>query len=186
MGPEHWDDIGFPTCGQSSSQSPVSILTGEVAAYRGAPLLMRHESSELVVRNTGHVIEAPIATGAHDTLQGNGDCYQLVQYHFHAPSKHAVNGQRADVEAHLVHRNAQGGTAVVGVPGQVISRREPTASPLPERENDLPDAVGATVVSLLDRVGQLERNAGHEGRGPHRPEHGVWRGEDFTEVDFVI
>ena len=58
------------------------------------------------------------------------------------------------------------------------------APPLPERENELPDAVGAAVVSLLSRMERLERRTtGHPGRGPHAPEHGVWRGEDFSEID---
>lgn len=96
-------------------------------------------------------------------------------------------GDNARIGANsVVLHDVPAGTAVVGVPGQIISRRQPTASPLPERENDLPDAVGATVVSLLDRVEQLERSTGQQGRGPHRPERGVWRGEDFAEVDFVI
>ena len=115
LGPLHWGDIGFPTCGQGTSQSPVDIRTDQVATYHGAPLLLRYESSELAVENTGHVIEVPIPTGVPDTLQINGDRYGLVQYHFHAPSEHAVNGRLADLEAHLVHMNAQGATAVVGV-----------------------------------------------------------------------
>ena len=60
IGPNHWADIGFPTCGQGMRQSPVDIRTDEVAAYRGAPLLLRYESSELAVENTGHVVEVPI------------------------------------------------------------------------------------------------------------------------------
>jgi len=107
--------VGFPTCGQGMSQSPVDIRTDSVAAYRGSPLLLRYESSELVIENTGHVVEVLIPTGAHNTLQIGGDRYDLVQYHFHAPSEHAINGQLADVEAHFVHVNAQGATAVVGV-----------------------------------------------------------------------
>jgi carbonic anhydrase len=82
-------------------QSPVDIRTDQVAAYRGAPLLLRYESSELAVENTGHVVEVPIPDDVHDTLQIGGDRYALVQYHFHAPSEHAVNGRRAAVEAHL-------------------------------------------------------------------------------------
>ena len=115
IGPNHWADIGFPTCGQGMSQSPVNITTDRVAAYRGAPLLLRYESSELAVENTGHVVEVPIPAGVNDTLQISGDRYALVQYHFHAPSEHAVDGRRADVEAHFVHMNAQGATAVVGI-----------------------------------------------------------------------
>jgi carbonic anhydrase len=115
IGPNHWADIGFPTCGQGMRQSPVNITTDRVAAYRGAPLLLRYESSELAVENTGHVVEVPIPAGVHDTPQVSGDRYALVQYHFHAPSEHAVDGRRADVEAHFVHMNAQGATAVVGI-----------------------------------------------------------------------
>jgi len=117
IGPLHWGDInvGFPTCGTGTSQSPVDIRTDSVAAYRGSPLLLRYESSELVIENTGHVVEVLIPTGAHNTLQIGGDRFDLVQYHFHAPSEHAVNGRLADVEGHFVHMNAQGATAVVGV-----------------------------------------------------------------------
>jgi carbonic anhydrase len=110
-------------------QSPVDIRTDQLAAYRGAPLLLRYESSELVVENTGHVVEVPIPTGVHDTLQIGGDRYGLAQYHFHAPSEHAVNGRRAAVEAHFVHTNAQGATAVVGV----FYRRGPHPNPVLDR-----------------------------------------------------
>ena len=103
IGPRHWAEIGFPTCGQGMRQSPVDISTDKVAAYRGAPLVLRYESSELVVENTGHVVEVPIPADVHDTLQIGGDRYGLAQYHFHAPSEHAVNGRRAAVEAHFVH-----------------------------------------------------------------------------------
>jgi len=77
--------------------------------------LLRYETSELGVENTGHVVEVMIPAGVYDTLQINGDRFGLVQYHFHAPAEHAIDGQLADVEAHLVHMNAQGVTAVVGV-----------------------------------------------------------------------
>src|SRR5689334_4378274 len=115
IGPLHWNTIGFPTCSTGTSQSPVNIRTDRLAAYHGSPLLLRYERSELDIENTGHVVEVPTAAGADDTLQIDGDRYQLMQYHFHAPSEHAVNGCLADLEAHFVHMNAQGVTAVVGV-----------------------------------------------------------------------
>ena len=129
IGPLHWAEIGFPTCGQGMRQSPVNIRTDKVAAYHGAPLLLRYESSELAVENTGHVVEVPIPADVQDTLQIGGDRYGLVQYHFHAPSEHAVNGRRAAVEAHFVHMNAQGATAVVGV----FYRRGPHPNPVLDR-----------------------------------------------------
>ncbi len=96
-------------------------------------------------------------------------------------------GANARVGANaVVLHDVPPGTVVVGVPGQVVSRRDPDALPVSERENDVPDALGAAVVSLLTRVEVLERSSGHVGQGPHAPEHGVWRGEDFDVADYVI
>ena len=52
------------------------------------------------------MVEVLIPTGVKNTLQIGSDLYELVQYHFHTPSEHAVNGLLADVEAHFVHMNA--------------------------------------------------------------------------------
>ena len=75
-------------------------------------------------------------------------------------------------------------SVVVGVPGQIVMRSKPhRASDAPDLEHSrLPDTIGATVTALLERVESLEqRVAGHE-RHPvlHGPDHGVWRGEDFS------
>jgi carbonic anhydrase len=101
--------------GAGLSQSPVNIATGRLAAYHGPPLVLRYEPSELGVENTGHVVEVMILAGANSAALIGGQGYRLVQYHFHAPAEHAVNGHLADVEGHFVHNNAQGATAVIGV-----------------------------------------------------------------------
>ena len=71
------------------------------------------------------MVEVPTPADADDTLQIGGHRYQLVQYHFHAPSEHAINGRLADLEAHFVHMNAQGVTAVVGVFFNIASDPNP-------------------------------------------------------------
>lgn len=42
---------------------------------------------------------------------------ELLQFHFHAPSEHAMDGRRYAMEAHLVHKNKSTGTwcSVMGV-----------------------------------------------------------------------
>ena len=115
IGPSHWGTIGYPVCGTGNSQSPVNIDTRAVARLNGAPLLTNYGRSELVIENTGHLVEVLIPAGVTDTLRIGHDTYQLVQYHFHTPSEHEVNGRRADIEAHFVHQNSQGQAAVVGV-----------------------------------------------------------------------
>lgn len=129
IGPGGWGLIGYPTCSQGVNQSPVDIATAAVAAAGGPPVKLRYEPSDLEVENTGHVVEVPIPTGAHDTLQIGRDRYQLSQFHFHAPSEHVIDGVQADLEAHFVHVNARGETAVVGVlfrvgphPNKVLDR----------------------------------------------------------------
>ncbi|MCP3867576.1 MAG: carbonic anhydrase family protein [Gammaproteobacteria bacterium] len=41
--------------------------------------------------------------------------YKLLQFHFHTPSEHVVDGERYAMKVHLVHRSADGNLAVVGV-----------------------------------------------------------------------
>jgi carbonic anhydrase len=117
IGPLQWATIGYPACGMSPAgqQSPVNIDTSAVKRLNGPPLVLSYVSSELTVENTGHVVEVVIPAGVTDTLSIGNDTYPLVQYHFHVPSEHQVNGRPADLEAHFVHQDSRGDTAVVGV-----------------------------------------------------------------------
>lgn len=35
--------------------------------------------------------------------------YEMIEFHFHSPSEHAVDGKRAAMEIHFVHRQAKNG-----------------------------------------------------------------------------
>jgi carbonic anhydrase len=48
-------------------------------------------------------------------LIADGRQFRLVQFHFHKPSEEAINGERTDMVAHLVHQHHDGGLAVVAV-----------------------------------------------------------------------
>jgi serine O-acetyltransferase len=76
-------------------------------------------------------------------------------------------------------------SVVVGVPGEVVVRSKPRAKPqLPDLNHGvMPDVLGDALVSLMARVETLEgRIAITELESPalHRPDHGVWKGEDFS------
>jgi serine O-acetyltransferase len=76
-------------------------------------------------------------------------------------------------------------SVVVGVPGQVISRSKPhRATDAPDLNHAaLPDLIGVSLTSLIQRVDALEeRLDGREVTAPHihAPEVGIWRGEDFS------
>ena len=78
---------------------------------------------------------------------------------------------------------------VVGVPGQIVTRSlRHHAGDAPDLNHvNLPDTLGVSVASLLERVDELERQFSahhHEALRPlphvHAPEGGAWHGEDFS------
>jgi serine O-acetyltransferase len=76
-------------------------------------------------------------------------------------------------------------SVVVGVPGQNIARSKPhrVADPPDLDHSALPDLVGRSLVSLLERVDALEtRLENHETHPPQikAPVDGLWDGEDFS------
>ena len=115
LGPTTWGaiDESFEQCLTGIGQSPVDIA-GTVPADL-PPLEFSYTATPLVVENTGHVVEVPMPEDSDHTLSVDGDEYRLLQYHFHAPSEHTLDGEPYDVEAHLVHQNDAGELAVVGV-----------------------------------------------------------------------
>ena len=96
-------------------------------------------------------------------------------------------GSRVGANA-VVVKSVPPDSVVVGVPGQVVLRSKPrpnTSSPDLEH-GQLPDLVGASLISLMERVDKLEAQLHiHQQNGNgtepklHNPDHGIWRGEDF-------
>jgi carbonic anhydrase len=82
-----------------------------------------------------------VPEGIEYELGPGGQRHRLLQFHFHTPSEHTVDGSNLAMEAHLVHKNLEtGNLAVLGVfiegggdllPNPVISealRSAPTAA----------------------------------------------------------
>lgn len=73
------------------------------------------KSEKVVVSNTGHGT-MQVNFGPGNTAVLDGRDLELLQFHFHTPSEHAVNGVRFPMEVHFVHRDkSTGGLAVLGV-----------------------------------------------------------------------
>jgi carbonic anhydrase len=121
-GPANWGQLSpaFAACGTGRSQSPIDIskpTRGAAAELRTtfppAELRIAHHEHIADGINNGHTIQINYA-GA-DTLTLGGTPYQLLQYHFHSPSEHTVDGKHFPMEMHLVHKSAGAKLAVVGV-----------------------------------------------------------------------
>ncbi|VAX12081.1 Carbonic anhydrase, alpha class [hydrothermal vent metagenome] len=112
-GPAHWGDMKheFSTCKTGKHQSPINISATHNASL--PTIRFSYKATPLNVVNNGHTIQVNYAPGSHITVAGKQ--YELLQFHFHSPSEHEINGKPADMVAHLVHKAADGQLAVVAV-----------------------------------------------------------------------
>jgi serine O-acetyltransferase len=92
----------------------------------------------------------------------------------------------------VVVKSVPANSVVVGVPGQVISRSLPSSTGPDLEHGRLPDTIGESVASLMERLSFVEqkleilKNGVTEKSDPvhphlrvHAPTEGVWHGEDF-------
>jgi carbonic anhydrase len=122
-GPDVWDsmDPRWNLCGEGREQSPIDLAS---ATETDLPVVEIHVPSEQEVEmlnqggvigalDNGHTIQINSKTG--ETLTVGDKTYVLVQFHFHAPSEHTIDGKHYPMEMHLVHQAQDGALAVVGV-----------------------------------------------------------------------
>lgn len=139
QGPAHWGDLSpeLATCKEGKEQSPIDIRYAQRRDYE--PLLFQYRSDSLSVTNEGRGLRVDAGPGSFLIVDGHE--YALQQYHFHTPGEHLVQGARADMELHLVHRDAQGQVAVVAVLMQAGRRVNSTLKRIAEA---LPPVPGET------------------------------------------
>lgn len=112
-GPDHWAELDptFKACASGKGQSPINLTAAEFADLTNPDF--HYEPVPLNILNNGHTVKVPYAPGSYIILEG--DRYNLLQFHFHSPSEHAVEGKPWDAELHLVHQSDEGDLAVVAV-----------------------------------------------------------------------
>jgi len=112
-GPDHWGDVDAASkvCTAGSQQSPIDI-SGAVKSQLPKLDISWSKAADTILNN-GHTIQLNLEKGG--TLKIAGDSYSLLQFHFHRPSEHLIDGKNFPMEVHFVDRNASGGLAVIGV-----------------------------------------------------------------------
>lgn len=111
--PEHWGEIknDYCKCKAGDRQSPVGIALTDKAKLD--TIYFNYYTTLLKIINNGHTIQ--INYGKGSTISIGNKKYELLQFHFHNPSEHKINGQSYPMEAHFVHRGEDGKLAVIGV-----------------------------------------------------------------------
>lgn len=112
-GPAHWGDLdaASASCSLGSQQSPIDIAGATRAELPGIAIGWNAPAG--TITDNGHTIQADLSSGGRMTA--GEDAYELLQFHFHAPGEHLVDGRSFPMEVHFVHRNAAtGGLGVLG------------------------------------------------------------------------
>lgn len=114
-GPEHWGtlDPAFFAAKEGVAQSPIDLQTARAFEARLPALQFTSAPVPLEVLNNGHTVQVNCAPG--NSLRFGDQSYGLAQFHFHSPSEHTLDGEHAPLEMHMVHKDANGHLAVVGV-----------------------------------------------------------------------
>jgi carbonic anhydrase len=112
-GPQAWGRLKpeYSLCAKGQRQSPIDIRDG--IALDLEPLQIDYKPSSFGVIDTGHTVQVNLAPG--NAIEVNGRRYALQQFHFHRPSEARINGRQFEMDVQLVHRDADGRTAVLAV-----------------------------------------------------------------------
>lgn len=113
-GPELWNrlDPSYATCGRGHAQSPINIHHARLD--KGLqPIEFHYLAGPVKIENNGHYLAVHVDPGSY--IVAGGVRYDLIEYDFHRPSEHTVNGKLSDMEVELIHRSAEGKIAIVSV-----------------------------------------------------------------------
>ena len=132
--PAQWGGLSpdFKTCAAGAEQTPID-LRGAIRAAPG-PVTFGYQKMPLTVLNNGHTIQVNTPPG--NKISIGGTAYELLQFHFHHPSEHLLEGKSLAMELHFVHKAANGALAVVGVflqPGAANPALTPIWNAMPEK-----------------------------------------------------
>lgn len=113
LGPAHWGSLSkdYALCSEGLHQSPIEITESIPATL--PKIELNYQTVPLTIQNNGHnvMVKADKAGG----LKFGDEFYQILQFHFHAPSEEVMNGKQAELSLHFVHKNEQGQLAVLGL-----------------------------------------------------------------------
>lgn len=112
-GPDSWGRLKpeFQQCMLGKRQSPIDIRDG--IPVQLDPIQFDYRPSGFRVIDNGHTVQVNVDPG--NSIIVHGRRYELQQFHFHRPSEERINGRQYEMEAHLVHKDADGKLAVVAV-----------------------------------------------------------------------
>jgi carbonic anhydrase len=114
--PDKWGKLSpkYTVCATGKEQSPIDIDSSKAVTSELPKLQFEYTKIPLQIENNGHTIQINTNHQGGQLKIGN-ESYELIQFHAHTPAEESIDGKRAEMVVHLVHKNAAGKLAVVGV-----------------------------------------------------------------------
>ncbi len=96
---EHEYGFALPGLDHGLIQSPINILTKNVANVDSRTINVRYRDEVNAITNLGHTIQLYFAEGS--TIMAHDKTFQFKQMHFHTPSEHQLDGMTYPMECIL-------------------------------------------------------------------------------------
>lgn len=140
---------------QGLAQSPIDIQAADLTIVDNLPALYFNYDTDvaLTVVNTGSpdefaTVRAVVPAG-EGKLRVNGVNYNLLQFHWHTPSEHLIEGRSFPLEMHFVHQADDGSGSFLVV--AVLLEHGPRHAELEKIFGHLPASAGqSTAVGGFD------------------------------------
>jgi carbonic anhydrase len=133
-GPASWGKLSenFEICEKGKEQSPINFTQSQASRHSRNheihyPIHFMYRPTSINLAHTGHTVQSTVDRGS--AIRLGDQKFELIQFHFHAPSEHQLHGKNLDMEIHLVHKSFSGEMAVIGVFLQAVPDSSPYSSP---------------------------------------------------------
>jgi carbonic anhydrase len=144
--------------GARPRQSPINLRRTRITFVKRLPRVdFRYpEAIDVTLVNTGSpdefaTVRADVPEGAAGIVL-RGTRWDLLQFHWHTPSEHEMEGRQTPMEMHLVHSRADGALLVIAVfieRGRANSTLGPMLRRLPSESGATRDVAGVRLRELL-------------------------------------
>lgn len=115
-GPAHWGKLlpDYSTCDDGDSQSPIDLPmpTTTVGLSSGPQPRITTARMAYSAGSFNWALNC-VRKGTCGSTTFRGVKYDVLNLHFHSPSEHLLNGHQYPLEAHIVHKSANGEIAVL-------------------------------------------------------------------------
>ena len=158
-GPLNWFNLNQTTnemCAKGTHQSPIDLsepfLLASPSSNPQISLSKAPKGADFI--NLGTTVEV---MGANGTLVKEGKTSKLVQFHFHSPSEHSINGIYYPLEVHFVFQAEDASLSVVGFVIDIGGANFEPLGTLAASLDEIPQRGNETTTKPLD-FARLERH----------------------------